>query len=140
MQHHRPLKVECIGHAVNPAWLLPRLKQLETRNWEISDVSVFKTTLTEKIRFELSSNSEFQVGNSDLFLELQPEDHWSQDSTLFLSEFPKCLESTKNPEKDRLWWQSLTTKFADEGPLHHFPVQVSTAQQGESKNVLYAAA
>jgi hypothetical protein len=31
-------------------------------------------------------------------------------------------------------------KFAHERPLHHLPVQVSTAQQGESKNVLNAAA
>jgi hypothetical protein len=32
------------------------------------------------------------------------------------------------------------TKFAHKGPLRHRPVEVNTAQQGESKNVLYAAA
>ena len=44
IQHHGPEKVEYIGHAVNPARLLPRSKQQETRNWEISDFSEFKTT------------------------------------------------------------------------------------------------
>jgi hypothetical protein len=32
------------------------------------------------------------------------------------------------------------TKFAHEEPPRHLPVQVSKAQQGESKNVMYAAA
>jgi hypothetical protein len=32
------------------------------------------------------------------------------------------------------------TKFAHERLPHHLSVQVSKAQQGESKNVLYAAA
>jgi hypothetical protein len=32
------------------------------------------------------------------------------------------------------------TKYAHEELPRHLPVQVSTAQQGESKNVLYAAA
>jgi hypothetical protein len=32
------------------------------------------------------------------------------------------------------------TTFAYKGPLRHLPVQMNTAQQGESKNVLYAAA
>jgi hypothetical protein len=45
MQHHGLEKVEYIGHAVNPALVLLRSKQLETRNWEISDFSVFKTTV-----------------------------------------------------------------------------------------------
>ena len=35
MQHYGPEKVDHIGNAVNTVWLLPRSKQLETRNWEL---------------------------------------------------------------------------------------------------------
>ena len=47
IQHHGPEKYEYIGHAVNPVWLLPRSKPLETRNWEISNFNEFKTTENE---------------------------------------------------------------------------------------------
>jgi hypothetical protein len=47
------------------------------KNWEISDFSEFKTIGSSDWAntFEGSSNSEFQVGNSGLFLELRPEGH-----------------------------------------------------------------
>jgi hypothetical protein len=54
--------------------------------------------------------------------------------TLFFFRVSSCLESTINPENAR-----LMAKFAHEGLQCHLPVQVSTSQQGESKNVWYAA-
>ena len=53
-------------------------------NWELWQ----KWALTGKIRFEQSSNSELQVGNSELWT----EDHWHHDWTLFYSEFPVVLK------------------------------------------------
>ena len=103
-------------------------------NWELRK----KWASTGKIHFEWSSNSEFEVGSSGLFLELRPEDHWRNDSTLFFFfRVSSCLERTKNPENDRLCWLSLMTKFAHKGPPHHLPVQVSTAQQGEYKHFCF---
>ena len=68
-------------------------------NWELEEKKQ-----TGKIRFERSSNSEFQVGNSGLFLELQPEDPWHHDSTL--------SQLSWKHHKSREW-QTLTTKFDD---------------------------
>ena len=91
-----------------------------------------KQAPTKKMCFEWSSNSEFQVEKSGLLLERQAEDHWRHDSQL----------SWKHHTS---WeYQTSMTKFdgkiyTQEGPLRHLPVQVSKAQQGESKNVLYAA-
>ena len=79
MQRHGPEKVEYIGHAVHPAWLLPHSKQLETYklgNLRLQGVQAQgefgkKLAPTGKIRLELSSNSEFQVWNWGRFLELR---------------------------------------------------------------------
>jgi hypothetical protein len=143
MQNHGPEKVEYIGHVIKPGDFCP-----VQNNWKLrtgkSQTSVSSRQLetwkklapTGKIRFEWSPYSEFQVGHSGLFLELRPEDHWHHDSTLFFFRLPSCLESTINPENARLWWEIWMTKFAHEGPPRHLAVQVSTAQQGESKKCI----
>ena len=108
-------------------------------NWKLgtgkSQTSVISKQLgtpTEKIHFEFRILSR----ELSLFLELRPEDHWRHDSTLFCSQSFQLAWKHYKSRKPRLWWQSLMIKFALEGPPRHLPVQVSIAQQGESKKCL----
>lgn len=54
---------------------------------------LYKRALTGKKYFEWSSSSEFQVGNSDIFLELRPSDVKTPDLLRFFL-VPICLKST----------------------------------------------
>ena len=106
IQHHGPEKVECIDHAVNPAWLLPRSKQLKIWNWEISDFGVFKTTGNSV--WEDTFWAVIQLGIPSLKLRAS---FYSSDlkitDVMIQSCFfrvPSCLESPINTENARLWW------------------------------------
>ena len=73
-------------------------------NWEISDFSAFKTTgnsrknrlRLRKDSFELSSNLEFQLRNSGLFLELSLSDLKIPDVMIWPCIFPNSQLSWKH--------------------------------------------